>query len=104
MDIEVCYAEATGATRIALVLDAGATVADAIAESRIIETLALDRTQLSFAIFGRRATADAPLHDGDRVELLRPLLVDPKEARHRRVAKKRAQSAVQRDAKSDVKR
>jgi putative ubiquitin-RnfH superfamily antitoxin RatB of RatAB toxin-antitoxin module len=95
MDVEVCYAEAAKATRIALVLDAGATVADAITRSGIVETLALDRTQLSFAIFGRRATADAPLHDGDRVELLRPLLIDPKEARHRRVAKKRAQ----RDAK-----
>jgi putative ubiquitin-RnfH superfamily antitoxin RatB of RatAB toxin-antitoxin module len=45
---------------------------------------------LSFAVFGRRATTATPLHDGDRVELLRPLLVDPKEARHRRVAKKRA--------------
>jgi uncharacterized protein len=95
MDIEVCYVEAGKATRIALVLDIGATVGDAIARSGIIEQLALDRTRLSFAIFGRRATADALLHDGDRVELLRPLLIDPKQARHRRVAKKRAQ----RDAK-----
>jgi putative ubiquitin-RnfH superfamily antitoxin RatB of RatAB toxin-antitoxin module len=96
VDVEVCYVEATKATRIALTLDAGATVADAITRSGIVEALALDRAQLSFAIFGRRATADAPLHDGDRVELLRPLLIDPKEARHRRVAKKRAQREAKR--------
>jgi putative ubiquitin-RnfH superfamily antitoxin RatB of RatAB toxin-antitoxin module len=89
--VEVCYAEARGATRIAVTLEPGATVADAIAASAIVTTLSLDATALSFAIFGRRATPDAPLHDGDRVELLRPLKVDPKEARHRRVAKKRAE-------------
>jgi putative ubiquitin-RnfH superfamily antitoxin RatB of RatAB toxin-antitoxin module len=36
------------------------------------------------AIFGRTATPDSALHDGDRVEVLRPLRADPKQARRER--------------------
>lgn len=36
------------------------------------------------AVFGRRVGDDAVLHDGDRLELLRALTIDPKEARRRR--------------------
>ena len=88
MKVEVCYAEADRATRIALTLAPGATVGDAVRESRIVATLALDATRLTFAVFGRRATPATVLDDGDRVELLRPLRVDPQEARRRRVEKK----------------
>lgn len=42
------------------------------------------------AVFGERVTAATPLHDGDRVELLRPLQADPKDARRRRAAVQRA--------------
>ena len=46
-----------------------------------------DDAQISgYAIFGVKAVADTPLRDGDRVELLRPLQVDPKDARRRRAA------------------
>ncbi len=44
------------------------------------------------AVFGRRVAADARVRDGDRIELLGPLRVDPKVARMRRVAHKRAAS------------
>jgi putative ubiquitin-RnfH superfamily antitoxin RatB of RatAB toxin-antitoxin module len=46
--------------------------------------LALDRAAIGYAIFGQRARADTPLRDGDRVELTRPLVADPKDARRRR--------------------
>jgi putative ubiquitin-RnfH superfamily antitoxin RatB of RatAB toxin-antitoxin module len=39
--------------------------------------------------FGRRVSLDTPLADGDRVEILRPLAADPKEARRQR-ARRRA--------------
>ncbi len=93
MKIEVCYADARGATRIAVELDPGATVGDAIAASRIVERLSLASDALSFGIFGKRANADTHLQDGDRVEVYRPLIVDPMEARRRRVEKKRADAA-----------
>ena len=88
MKVEVCYAEPGGATRIDVELDDGATVNAAIGASAIVERLALDLTGLTFAVFGRRATGETVLAAGDRVELLRPLLVDPKEARRRRAAKR----------------
>ena len=36
------------------------------------------------SVFGRRADVMTVLHDGDRLEISAPLLVDPKEARRRR--------------------
>lgn len=62
-------------------LPAGATVADALAAA------AFDgEPPAAVAVFGETVDADRPLADGDRVELLRPLLLDPKEARRRRAA------------------
>lgn len=43
-----------------------------------------DAETVAYAIHGQCVAPDAPLRDGDRVELLRPLLADPKEARRRR--------------------
>ena len=42
-----------------------------------------------YAIFGINADASTLLHEGDRIELLRPLQIDPKDARRRRAAKPR---------------
>ncbi len=39
---------------------------------------------VGLAIFGVTATRATPLHDGDRVELLRGLQIDPKQARRLR--------------------
>jgi putative ubiquitin-RnfH superfamily antitoxin RatB of RatAB toxin-antitoxin module len=41
------------------------------------------------AVFGRAATPATPLHAGDRIELLRPLLADPKQRRRDRAGQKR---------------
>jgi putative ubiquitin-RnfH superfamily antitoxin RatB of RatAB toxin-antitoxin module len=70
---------------VELSLPEGSTVADAIAASGF----ALDGIT-GFSIHGERAEAASTLRDGDRVELLRPLQVDPKEARRRRAAAKDA--------------
>lgn len=40
-----------------------------------------------YAIFGVNAEATTPLREGDRVELLRALQIDPKDARRRRASK-----------------
>lgn len=68
---------------VALALPEGATVADALAAS------GLDLADVDgHAVFGERVDARARLHDGDRLELLRPLQVEPKEARRRRAGKR----------------
>lgn len=64
-------------------LPEGATVNDALSASGwSLEDVA------GVAIFGERVERDARLHDGDRIELLRPLLIDPKDARRRRARHK----------------
>ncbi len=82
-------------------LPAGATVADAVARSGLVARYGIDRAALGFAIFGRRVRADAPLADGDRVELTRPLVVDPKAARGER-ARGPSRSPRRRDASSNA--
>lgn len=49
--------------------------------------------QLTPAIWGRRASWNAPLRDGDRVELCRDLRVDPKVARRERFSQQGARRA-----------
>lgn len=64
---------------VQLELPAGATIADALAACG----LALDEVA-GYAVFGELAPPARPLRDGDRVELLESLRLDPKEARRRR--------------------
>lgn len=87
MKVEVCYALPGGAARITVEIGPSGTVEDALRTSGIEDRLGLDRVGLSFAIFGRRAPPETPLHDGDRVEILRPLAIDPMEARRLRARK-----------------
>lgn len=82
MRVEVVLAFPRAHRAVAVELDHGATVADAVAASGL-PLAGID----GYAVFGVRAGPAAVLHDGDRVELLRPLQMDPKEARRRRAAR-----------------
>ena len=69
----------------ALRLPAGATVQDALRASGLAQrhdAALID--SLVPGIWGKAQPLDAPLRDGDRLELYRGLLVDPKEARRQR--------------------
>ncbi|VTU20500.1 hypothetical protein SRS16CHR_02656 [Variovorax sp. SRS16] len=68
-----------------LSLAAGSTVQDAVASSTLAQTFAqLDWQALTPGIWGRAVAWDEVLADLDRVELCRPLAVDPKVARRER--------------------
>lgn len=82
--IEVAYAGPEGQALIAVTVPAGTPVVEAVGRSGLVERLGLFEAALSYAIHGQRAEAQTPLRDGDRVELLRPLVADPKEARRQR--------------------
>ena len=69
---------------------AGSTLGDALAASRLVETYGLDLAQLSYAVAGKRRRIDSVVHDGERIDLLRPLIADPKEARRRRAERQGA--------------
>lgn len=89
--IEVVYCPRPGVTDlVALPLDAGATLADAVRASGLLERHRLVLEGLPLGLWGRRADAATLLRDGDRVEIYRPLLVDPKEARRLRYKRQRA--------------
>lgn len=73
------------------VVPAGTCLGDLVRTSGILEFAPdLDVETLSWAIHGRLADPWTPLREGDRVELLRPLSVDPKQARRRRIQLKSA--------------
>ena len=65
-----------------LELPDGATVGDAVERCG----LPMDEV-VALAVHGVRVERDAALRDGDRIELLRPLQADPKDARRRRAAR-----------------
>lgn len=77
-----------------LQLPAGSTVADAIRASNLLSTMAPLRVDtLRAGLWGRKVPFTAVLRDRDRVELYRPLLVDPKVARRERFVRQGAKSA-----------
>ena len=84
MRVVVVYASPADETIVALETPDGATVADAVRASGILQRLALDPAALGYAIFGETALPTTPLVDGDRIELTRPLVADPKRARRER--------------------
>lgn len=81
--VEVVHARREGADAVTVQLPAGATVRDALAAAGFA-TRSRD-----VGIYGKRVRADAPLADGDRVEIYRPLELDPKERRRQRAARRR---------------
>jgi putative ubiquitin-RnfH superfamily antitoxin RatB of RatAB toxin-antitoxin module len=71
--------------QLRLQLAAGATVADALHASGWMARLgAATGDHLAISVWNRASPPDTPLRDGDRIELSRPLTVDPKEARRQR--------------------
>jgi hypothetical protein len=74
-----------------LELPEGATVADALARTGLhvaVPGFAIDFSRI--AIHGQLVALERVLADGDRIELLRPLLHDPKDVRRRRAGQDRA--------------
>lgn len=79
MRVEVVCATAEAAYSQELELPEGATVQAAVAASRFASA-----PVAGTAIFGKVVAGDRVLEDGDRIELLRELLINPKDARRRR--------------------
>ncbi len=87
LTVEVAYAVSQRQRLVRVVLQPGATVGDAIAESRIADEFPDDDlAAMPAGVWGRVVPRDHVLADGDRVEVYRPLAIDPKEARRRRAA------------------
>lgn len=70
-------------------LPLGTTVHDAISAAKV-HTRRPELKDFDVGVWGRRCSINDPLADGDRVEIYRPLTIDPKEGRRVRAALKRA--------------
>jgi putative ubiquitin-RnfH superfamily antitoxin RatB of RatAB toxin-antitoxin module len=88
LEIEIVYALPDRAWTVRHVLPAPATVGQAL-QRGLPDVPGLQVDPARIAVFGRAVGLDSALHDGDRIELLRPLAMDPKEARRRRAGARR---------------
>lgn len=96
LSIEVCYALANEQTVIAVDLPQGATLQQALDASGILQRYPqIDLGTQKVGVFGKLKPLDTVLADHDRVEIYRPLLVDPKLSRQRRVEKTRKAGSIE---------
>ena len=83
--VEVAYATPVQQAVIELHVPATATVEEVIQQSGILARFPeIDLKHASVGIFGEVARLGDRVHDDDRIEIYRPLIADPKEARRRR--------------------
>lgn len=85
IQVEVAYARPDIQRIISLEVEEGSTVETAILRSGILEAFPeIDLTRLSVGIFSKPRLLSDQVFQGDRVEIYRPLMMDPKEARRRK--------------------
>ena len=97
--VEVAYALPHKQALLEVQIPAGATVLEAATQCGIAEKFeGIDLDNAKFGIFGNVVSAKQVLREGDRVEIYRPLIADPKEVRKARA--ERAKERRQQD-KSD---
>lgn len=86
--VEVAYALPQKQYLQRVTLDAGATIEQAIQASGLLALRDdIDLSKNKVGIYSRPARLDDEVHEGDRVEIYRPLIADPKELRRQRAEK-----------------
>lgn len=87
IEVEVAYALPDTQVIIPVKIHADATLEDAILHSGILDNFPeIDLDKSKVGVFGKLAKKNATLRPGDRVEIYRPLIADPKEVRRQRAA------------------
>lgn len=86
MNVGICYAEAERQLWMRLEIPDGSTVQQAIQLSGVLMQFPeIDLSVQKVGIFGKLVKLDAAVQDGDRVEIYRPIIADPKTVKRRRV-------------------
>lgn len=87
ISVEVAYARPEEQVIFELELPAGSTLRQAVEQSGILDRFPeIDPGSMKAGIFGKLKKADQVLQAGDRVEIYRPLIADPKDVRKQRAA------------------
>jgi putative ubiquitin-RnfH superfamily antitoxin RatB of RatAB toxin-antitoxin module len=88
--VEVAYALPEEQIIISIKVPTKFNVKQAIEKSGIQKKFpCIDLSKNKVGIFGKKTTLDHLLKDRDRIEIYRPLILDPKEMRRKRAAKKK---------------
>ncbi|PID63041.1 MAG: RnfH family protein [Gammaproteobacteria bacterium] len=89
MHLEVAYATPERQAIISVEVAAGTTLIEAVKQSDIGYLFPeLDLDQADMGIWSKPHPKDTPVKDGQRIEIYRPLLADPKQARRNRAEKR----------------
>lgn len=86
MNVGVCYAEADRQTWLRIEVPNDSTVRQTIELSGLLGLYPhIDLNKQKVGIFGKLAKLDAPVKEGDRVEIYRPITADPTQVKRRRI-------------------
>lgn len=89
LELEIAWVADNAVHQQRMSLPEGSTLAQALEQARSLVPRGILESS-SVAVFGRRRPLEEQVYDGDRIELLGPLTVDPKQARRHRVDRQRA--------------
>lgn len=88
--VEVVYASASQQTLKTVFIECGSTIHQVILQSELLKQFPDINLEVNkVGVFGKLHNLDDIIKEGDRVEIYRPLLIDPKQARLKRVGKKK---------------
>ncbi len=88
--VEVAYARRDRQWLLALDVPCGTTASEALVASGLLaECPELQTGEPVLGVWSRKVAADTVLEAGDRLEVYRPLLADPKTARRQRAARQK---------------
>ena len=87
INVEVVYGIPTKQTLLTLSVSPDTTVEEAIVQSGILALHDIDLSTSKVGVWNRTCKPTQTLSDGDRIEIYRPLIADPKEVRKRRAEK-----------------
>jgi uncharacterized protein len=105
MTVEVAYALPQKQWLVALSVPSGTTALEAIQRSGLLlEVTELSIEHCKIGVFGKMVSRDTVLQAMDRVEIYRPLIADPKQARRLRAALKDRQTEKRQAAKTGQKK
>ena len=89
--VEVAYATPDKQRIVAVEVESGATAADVLAKSGIEKIFPeIDLTAAKVGIYGKAIQKTQVMEAGDRIEIYRPLIADPKASRAARAEKAKA--------------
>lgn len=87
--VEIAYATPQKQQLMTVEIEFNTTIETAIQRSGILQLFPeIDLNVQKVGVFGKQKKLTDVVQQGDRIEIYRPLIIDPKEARKKRVIKK----------------